>query len=89
MERRNCQIVIRSMQSEIPDSEVEFKKALDWNFEDAGYKAPEETLQWERTMQTLKKYISLPKQEWEFEVISIFTTRPIDQLKKAIKKIIK
>lgn len=82
MERRNCQEVILDMVNKIPVGNNEFLKDLQWNFEDAGYKAPEETLQWERTMQTLVKHIPKPTQEWEFEVLSIFTTQSIEKLKE-------
>lgn len=65
----------------IPSEKTELLKDLNWNFDDAIYKAPEETLQWERTMGTLMKHIPKPTEEWEFEVLSIFTTKSIEQLK--------
>lgn len=82
MERRNCCVVILQMLDKIPASNTEFIKDLKWNLEDAGYKAPEETLQWERTMMTLQKHILKPVEDWEFEVINIFTTKSINELKK-------
>jgi hypothetical protein len=84
MERRNCCKVIKDMMSNIPSDKSEFIKDLEWNFEDASYKAPEETLQWERTMQTLIKHIPVPKEDWEFEVLSIFTTKPIETLRSEV-----
>lgn len=84
MNRRNCQEVIAKMMEKIPSDKTDFIKDLQWNFEDAGYKAPEETLQWERTMQTLQKHIPKPITDWEFELLSIFTTRSIDELKGAV-----
>lgn len=81
MKRRNCQEVIIKMVEKIPSDKTELIKDLQWNYEDAGYKAPEETLQWERTMLTLEKHIPLPLNDWEFEILSIFTTRSIDELK--------
>jgi len=81
MERRNCCFVIAKMIEKIPADKIEFIKALEWNKEDAAYKAPEETLQWERTMSTLQKHIPTPCEDWEFEVLSIFTTRSIEELK--------
>ena len=59
--------------------------ALEWNKNDADYKAPEETLHWQRTMETLQKYIPAPTQEWEFKVLSIFTTKPIKELKEVFE----
>lgn len=81
MNRRNCQEVITQILELVPADKLDFIKDLQWNFEDAGYKAPEETLQWERTMYTLMKHIPIPSADWEFEVLSIFTTRPIDQVR--------
>jgi hypothetical protein len=85
MERRNCQEVILKMLDRIPDTETEFIKALKWNLEDASYKAPEETLQWHRTMETLMKYIPNPKEDWEFVVLSIWTTKSIEEVKEMVK----
>lgn len=81
MEPRNCQEVIASMINKIPAEKSEFIKDLQWNFNDAGYKAPEETLQWQRTQQTLIAHIAKPEHEWEFEVLSIFTNKSVDELK--------
>jgi len=71
---RNCQEVIASMIEKVPVDKEDFIRDLNWNLKDAIYKAPEETLQWHRTQQTLIAHIPRPKQEWEFEVVSIFTT---------------
>ena len=65
----------------IPSEKTEFLKDLKWNFEDASYKPPEDTLQWERTMRTLMTHIPKPTEEWKFEVLSIFTTKSIENLK--------
>ena len=86
MNRRDCSTVITEMLAKIPKSRdnVDFIEALDYNREDANYKAPEETIQWERTQQTLIKYIPIPKEDWQFEVLSIFTTQPIEAIKSAV-----
>jgi hypothetical protein len=85
MERRNCCEVIAKMLDKIPDEKTELIKDLQWNFEDAIYKAPEETLQWQRTMGTLMKHIFAPTEQWEFEVLSIFTTKNVEELKEMFK----
>jgi hypothetical protein len=85
MERRNCQEIILKMLEKVPADKVDFIKDLRWNFDDAGYKAPEETLQWERTMHTVMIHIPNPKEDWEFEVLSIFTTKSIEGLREAFK----
>ena len=84
MERRNCCQVITDMLSKIPADETALIQDLHWNFIDASYKAPEGNIQWERTQLTLMKYIPVPMEDWEFEVLSIFTTHPIDSIKIAV-----
>ena len=85
MERRNCQEVIKKMLDRIPVSKTQFIDALKWNLEDASYKAPEETLQWHRTMETLMKHIPNPKEDWEFVVLSIWTTKSVEEVKEMFK----
>ncbi len=86
MNRRDCAVVITEMLTKVPKTKenVDLIEALDWNREDASYKAPEETLQWERTMNTLQKHIPKPKEDWQFEVLSIFTTQPVEAIKNAV-----
>ena len=83
MERRNCQEVIIKMLEKVPADKTKLIKELNWNFEDAGYKAPEETIQWNRTMETLQNNLPNPVEDWEFEVLSIFTTRSVEDLRTA------
>lgn len=78
---RNCCEVINEMIAFIPSDKTDFIDDLQWNYEDASYKVPEETLQWRRTMSTLIKHIPHAKEDWEFEVLSIFTTKSIDDVK--------
>lgn len=84
MERRNCEEIIQQMMAKIPADKKELLKDLEWNLEDAKYKAPEETIHWIRTGNTLERHIQKPKEDWEFEVLSIFTTRSIEELKKIV-----
>lgn len=86
MERRNCCAVIARMLVLVPKDRVDFIKDLEWNYEDASYKAPEETLQWERTMQTLQKHIPKPSEDWEWSMLSIFTVKEVDEVKKSFEK---
>jgi len=79
--RRNCCVVILEMLVAIPISEKKLIADLEWNLEDASYKAPEQIIQWERTMDTLMKHIPTPTEDWEFEVLSVFTAKPIQTLK--------
>ena len=87
--RRNCCEVINQMLEKIPADKVEFIKDLEWNYEDASCKAPEETIQWDRTSRTLIKHMSeIPKEDWEIEVFSIFSMLSVEQIKKEIKNLI-
>lgn len=81
MNRRICTQVITEMLSKVPKDKTKLIKDLNWNHNDASYKAPEETLQWQRTTETLMKHIPNPTEDWEWEVLSIFTTKSIDELK--------
>lgn len=83
MERRNCQLVILDMIEKIPKTEKQLIKDLVWNLNDAGYKAPEGTLQWQRTHQTLVKHIGdNPSFGWQWEILSIISTKSIEELKE-------
>jgi hypothetical protein len=84
MVRRNCAKVINEMIGKIPSENVELIKDLHWNLDDSRMKAPEETLQWNRTFGTLIKHLPNPIKDWEFEIISIFTGVPTDELKAEI-----
>ena len=84
--RRNCCVVIRQMLEKVPSDKEDFIEALRWNLNDASYKAPEETLQWERTAETLQRYIPYPPTEdWQFEVLSIFMVKPVNELRAELK----
>ena len=83
MGRRNCCVVIRQMIEKIPPEKTEFIKDLEWNYEDASYKAPEENIQWMRTMETIRKHIApKPVQDWEFELLSIWIEEPVETVRK-------
>lgn len=85
-ERRNCCEVIEKMIETLPLGKRDFREDLEWNYEDAFYKAPEENIQWRRTQETLIKHIPNPTQDWEFEILSIFTTLSVEELKKTVKE---
>jgi len=81
MNRRNCCQVIAEMLEKVPTDKTHLINDLEWNLEDASYKAPEQNIQWQRTQQTLINHFPEPKEQWEFEVLSIFTTKSIEDLK--------
>ena len=80
--RRNCCQVILQMIQRIPKNKKDIIADLEANFEDAKYKAPEESLQWDRTAQTLMEHIGDPEEEWEYKVLSIFMVKSVDEIKK-------
>ena len=83
---RDCGRVIKQMMEKIPATETAFLTDLQWNFEDAAYKAPEETIQWERTSETLYKHIgALPTQDWHYDILSIYMMKPLAELKEIFK----
>ncbi len=88
MVRRNCVEVIKLMLKEIPliEENFNFIYNLKWNLNDASYKAPEQDIQWIRTSETLQKFIPNPNLDWHFQVLSIFTTKTINELKEIIKQ---
>lgn len=81
-DRRDCGTIIKQMLNHIPMSESVLREELEWNLNDAQYKAPEETIQWERTSETLNRHIKEPIKNWEFEVCSIFSTVPVEKLRE-------
>lgn len=78
--RRDCCKVIQQMLRHIPSDRQGFIMDLQWNLEDSFYKAPEENIQWIRTSETLQKHIPLPTEDWEFQVVSIFSTISIEEI---------
>lgn len=85
---RLCTQVIRKMLEVLPEDQGAFRLDLEWNLEDAAYKAPEQKIQWARTHSTLVKHIpGPPTEKWQFELLSIFTTKSVEELKANFKKI--
>lgn len=85
MKRRLCHEVITEMLAHVPQTNTDLIEALAWNYNDSLYKAPEETLQWEKTMKSLQTFIPKPVEDWEFKVLSIFTTKTVEELKQLSK----
>lgn len=79
---RNCNEVINQIIAKIPSDKTDFIEDLEWIRVDYIYKAPEETLHWTQTSGILICNIPKPKEDWEFEVLSIFTTKSINEIKE-------
>lgn len=84
---RNCYKVICEMLSYIPKSETKLISDLNWNKEDSRYKAPEEVIQWQRTAATLRNHFEIPKENWQFKILSIFSTKSVEELKTAVEEL--
>ena len=82
--RRMCHQVIDQMLDKIPEDKVEFINDLKKDWESSVYKAPEETIQWVETQLTLQKHIGQPTEDWHYEVLSIFTTKSVSELKDMV-----
>ena len=53
---------------------------------DMTYQPPESIIQWELAYITImSSIIAAPAEEWQYEVLSIFSTNPVEELKKMFK----
>lgn len=82
---RNCSKIIKQIISEVPTDKKDFINDLQKNYSFAVYKAPEDITQWNRLRTTIMQYIPEPNEDWEFKVLSIFTTTSIEDLKNEVK----
>lgn len=78
---RNIQVVIKEMINEIPNKEKNFIYSLERISNDSLYKAPEDNSSWTLVSQLLNSIILGEPNDWQFKVLSIFTTKSIDELK--------
>lgn len=78
---RNLQEEITKMLALIPAHKEEFIKELKEDYEYAANRDPEDEEHWKKTMGTLYKHMVWPKEEWEYQVLSIFTNGTIEDLK--------
>jgi len=78
---RNPIVILKQMLDVIPKDQKDLIKRLKWNINDCSYRPPEDTIGWDLIQETLIDYLEFPKEEWEYKVISIFTTKPIEELK--------
>ena len=83
---RICHEVIDAMIALIPKKESVFIEMLESEREDAVYKSIEETTQWTRLAIVVNSFINPAIQDWEFLVLSIFTTLSVEELKEIENK---
>jgi len=83
---RNLETVIKNIINEIPNSEESFISQLKDNQSSVHFAAPElMNMWWNEVHSTLCSYIpEKPNQEWQFKVLSIFSTRSVGELKQLL-----
>lgn len=82
---RKCNDVIKQMLHKIPESEAPLIEALtDVTQFDMSYQPPESVIQFEIVQDILADFIPQPTEDWEFEILSIFTTLSIEDLRKLV-----
>ena len=81
---RNIMEVIDSVKQEVPEDKGSFHEKLDWLKNDASYKAPEQMHEvWDKFASIIRRFITMPPtQDWHFKVLSIFSTKPEEELRK-------
>lgn len=81
MESRNVRDVIDQMLIHIPKEEKGLKYGLISLKEDSFFVAPENTVIWDKIYDLLQNEIKYPQFDWEFEILSIFSTIPVEIIK--------
>ena len=82
---RNLVNVIDAMIKNIPENEVDLIKELERIKSDQiQWTAPESMVRWEEVSYVLQDslYNPKPKEEWEFQVLSIWSTKSIEEIKE-------
>lgn len=84
---RNLEDVIEEMIKEIPSSEQRFINQLKDNQTSVNFSAPELLgMWWDEVHGTLCSHIpEIPNEEWQFKVLSIFSTKSVEELKEILK----
>lgn len=80
---RNLKDVITNILNEIPDSEVDLISQLKDNRDSVTFSAPEMLpLWWGEVQSSLLSYLpEVPNEEWQFKILSIFSTKSVNELK--------
>lgn len=83
---RNYNTVINDIIKVVPSKETDFISALNKLIERHAYKAPEDATKWDDAMENLMHFIPSPKKKWQYMAISVFTDKPIDEVKKSFRQ---
>ena len=86
---RNLSEVINRILSEVPATEEDLIEQLKDVLNSLAYSAPENILMWwDETHCIIMDYVpDPPKEKWQWIILSIFSTKPIKELKKLSKEI--
>ena len=82
---RNLVNVINEMVENIPESEIDLIKELERIKSDQiQWTAPESMVRWEEVSYALQDYLYNPKptKEWQFKILSIWSTKSIEEVKE-------
>jgi hypothetical protein len=79
---RNLDEVIDQMILKISDTETGLIQELNRIKNSAAYTSPELMRgRWNEVSFALKEFILTPRKDWQFEVLSIFSTKPVEKIK--------
>ena len=83
---RNLVNIIQQMIDEIPITEQDFINSLKDNQNSVSYAAPElMSMWWNEVHETLWYFIpEKPNKEWQFKILSIFSTKTVEELKEIL-----
>lgn len=83
MQSRNIRTTIQEMLQETPKVNLEFRIRLAKISDASLYAAPElQWLSWQKLQDAVLDYLGDPKEEWEYKVWSIFTTKPVEEINR-------
>lgn len=89
---RELSNVIEEMLKVIPSTEEDLITSLKDNLESVRFSAPEVMgMRWNQVYynticDNIFKDNKIPNKEWQYQVLSIFSTKPIEQIKKELSK---
>lgn len=84
---RNLIVLIDQMLAVIPEREDRLISSLKDIQDSQRYRAPEDMLGWQLVSEELQNLnLNMRSARWKFEICSIFSTMPVDEIKEELKK---
>jgi len=89
MADREITDVVDQIKTLVPQDKIEFIGRLDWVYQDACCRPPEDRRRsWEYLQQCLLKFIGLyPNEDWQFQVLSVFSTVTVEEIKEDVARL--